>query len=292
MKLFTLSLILLCNLGTIAAQNTGINTTSPRTPLHIKSLGENILTLENTNTLNVAINTGMLFAHTLTGPAFDKYTGAIKTMGTSVTTARLGLFTGTTSNEQALVEQISILNNGNVGIGMIAPAYDLDVAGYTRFNGNVGFGMNPSASYDLSVLGYSRFYGDLRIDGILNPNNALSIGNNTTIEGTLTVQNGKGIVRSTSSTQMKIKRMNVLFNYVDLGPGVTVYSGFLDLAEDYSAVTITSGQNVVGYGDWAKLMIVACNVNYADDTCQFAITNVSSAPITFSGTWSIVLVGN
>jgi len=292
MKLFNLTFMLLCVIGTLSAQNTGINTEAPRTPLHIKSPGENILTFENENTLNVGISVGMLFAHTLTGPAFDKYTGAIKTMGTSVTTARLGLFTGTSSNPLALVEQISILNNGNVGIGMTAPVYDLDVAGYTRFNANVGFGMNPSASYDLSVLGYSRFYGDLRIDGVLNPNNPLSIGNNTNIEGELTVENGKGIVRSTTGTQMKIKRMNVLFNYSDLGPGVTVYSGFLDLDEDFSAVTISIGQNVVGYGAWAKLMIVACNVNYAADTCQFAITNVSSAPITFSGTWQILVVGN
>jgi len=91
---------------------------------------------------------------------------------------------------------------------------------------------------------------------------------------------------------MKIKRMNVLFNYTDLGPGFTVYSGYLDLAEDFTAVTISAGQNVTGYGEWYKLMIVPFNVNVADDTCQFAITNVSSTPITFSGTWQIVLVGN
>jgi hypothetical protein len=292
MKPFHLTFMLLCMTGILSAQNIGINTTSPRAPIHIRSAEENILTLENSNTLNVGMNTGMLFAHTLSGAASDKYTGAIKTMGTSAATARLGLFTGTTSNAQTLLERISILNNGNVGIGMIAPTYDLDVNGNSRFNGVIGIGMAPSASYGLSVSGYARYYGDLRIDGTLNPNNPLIIGNNTSIEGTLTVQNGKGIVRSTSGSQMKIKRINVSFGYTDLGPGATAYGGLLHFGEDYTSVTITAGHNVVGTGEWAKLMIVPYDVNLAEDSCQFAITNVSNSPITFSGTWQIVLVGS
>jgi len=292
MKQFNLTFMLLCMMGALAAQNTGINTTSPRTPLHITSFGENILTLENANTLNVDISTGMLFAHTLTGPAYDQYTGAIKTIGTSIANARLGLFTGTHSNPQFLDERISILNNGNVGIGMTAPLYDLDVDGYTRFNGSIGIGMAPSATFDLTVSGLSRFYEDMRIDAILNPNNPLNIGHSANIEGSLTVQNGKGVVRSTSATQMKIKRMTVYFYYSNMGAGLTALSGTYSLAEDFTAVTITAGQNVSGTGDWAKIMIVPCNVNLANDTCQFAVTNVSSSPITFDGSWQIVLVGN
>ena len=127
--------LMLCSLwGNLLAQNTGINTSSPRTSLHIRSISEHALTLENPNPLTTGTNTSMLFAYSLTGPANDKYTAAIRSHGTSPTTARLGLFTGISAFPEGLTERISILHNGNVGIGLTTPLYDLDIYGNTRFS--------------------------------------------------------------------------------------------------------------------------------------------------------------
>lgn len=286
---FTLFFLLTANLD---AQNIGVNTASPVSAFHIKSPGEAAMTIENATPLNTNIRTNLLFGNAIDGAGSYKYTGAIKTIGTSSTGARLGLFTGSGATPGSPLERISILNNGMVGISTTNPSYTLDVNGNTRLDGYVGIGTPPNVSYALSVNGSSRVYQDLRIDGVLNPNSVLNIGNNTLIEGTLTVQNGKGIVRSTSATQMKIKRASVGFAYTGLGAGSTATSGNLNFGEDFAAVTVTVGQCVSGTGDWAKVMIVPCNVDVNANTCQFAITNVSSSAITFDGSWQVVLVGN
>lgn len=292
MKSYVLTFILFSFMGSLAAQYTGINTTAPITSLHVKSATESVLTVENSTPLNSNVKTGILFANDIEGPSIFKYVGAIKTIGTGESSARLGLFTYASTTPSSLIERLSILGNGNVGIGTTAPGYDLDVSGTTRLNGNVGINTSPSGSYGLSVLGSTRLYSDLRVDGILNPNNTLSIGNNTTIEGTLTVQNGKGIVRSTSGTQMKIKRGTINLGVANFGAGATLTSGVLSFGEDFAAVTVTVGQCVSGTGDWAKVLVVPFNVDVNANTCQFAVTNVSSSTITFDGSWQVVMVGN
>lgn len=292
MKFLAFTFILCSMWGNLLAQNIGINTTSPRTPLHIMSSSEHALTLENQNPLTAGSNTSLLFGYSLTGPANDKYTAAIRSLGASPTTARLGLFTGISATPEGMTERISILHNGRVGIGMTDPLYDLDINGNARFNGSIGIGFPPVSSYNLYVSGPVRFNNNLRIDGILNPDNPLNIGNNTAIEGTLTVQNGKGIVRSVSATQMRIKRMNITLYANVLGAGATIQSGLLGYGEDFSSVTVIVGGLVSGTGDLGKVFLVPFNINNSDDTCQFMVTNVSNAPITFEGTWQIILVGN
>lgn len=292
MKLFTLILTFFLVTENLVAQHMGINTTMPLTALHIKSSGENTLTVENGAILNSNVKNSILFAHAIESSTFYKYTGAIKTIGTGIDEARLGFYTYANNSPGGMTERLSILNNGNVGIATTNPTYRFQVTGSTYLNGYVGIGTAASTSYDLSVGGASRFHTDLRIDGVLNPNTTLNIGDNAIVEGTLSVLNGKGIVRSTSSTQMKIKRASVVFGYSGLGAGSTATSGNLNFGEDFAAVTVTVGQCVSGTGDWAKVMIVPCNVDLNANTCQFAITNVSSSTISFDGSWQIVLVGN
>ena len=54
-------------------------------------------------------------------------------------------------------------NNGNVGIGTIAPALSLDVSGSGRISGPVGIGMTP-ISATLDVSGSGRISGNFRVD--------------------------------------------------------------------------------------------------------------------------------
>jgi hypothetical protein len=160
----------------------------------------------------------------------------------------MGFFTYASTTPSNLIERLGILGNGNVGIGTITPGYDLDVSGYTRLNGNVGINTSLTGSYGLSVVGSTRLCNDLRVDGILNPNNTLGIGNNAITEGTLTVLNGQGIVRSTSSSLMKIKRASIHLVISSFAPGATLTSGVLNLGEDFAAVTVAVGQCHRGLG--------------------------------------------
>ena len=65
--------------------------------------------------------------------------------------------------------KMTILNNGNVGIGTAVPTFTLDVAGTARVTGAFTFGSSASISTNFEVGGYA------------------SVGGNTTIGGTLAV---------------------------------------------------------------------------------------------------------
>jgi hypothetical protein len=75
--------------------------------------------MENTQTLGSNINTGLYFR---TGSGSNSFTGAIKTIGESGTTARLAFFSGASSDANNLQERLSIGNAGNIGMGTSNPA--------------------------------------------------------------------------------------------------------------------------------------------------------------------------
>ncbi len=275
------------------SQNVGIGTKAPAYPLHILSSDSNLLLIDRKVDLSANLSNGILFGYNAVTSNLYRYAGAIKVIGKNIQEARLGFYTYASNLPSGLLERMSIMDDGNVGIGTTNPLYRLHVAnGSSYFSGNVGVQTAPTGSYSFDVSGATRLQGDVRIDGILNPNNPLAIGNNTTIEGTLTVENGKGIVRSTSGTQMKIKRTSIGLSFSALGAGSTVASGFLGFGESFSAVTVSMGQCFNGTGDWAKLLIVPFNIDLVNNRCQFNVTNTSNSAINFTGNWDVLLVGN
>ncbi len=272
-RLYFFFIILIIAHG-LRAQNVGINTTTPLMPLHVASSNGNVAILENTTPLTLGVENNLYFADGLNGPNDTKYTGAIKSIGTGGDYARLGFFTYASPQPSYLLERMSITDNGAVGIGTTNPQYTLDVAGAARVQSSL------------------QVTGGLTIGSTLNPATPLSIGNNAAIGGTLTVSSGKGIVRSVDATQMKIKRISVTLAGTNLAPGGTLTSSNLYFGEDYSSVTVNVGQVYNGSGDWAKVLLVPCNVDLAANSCQFTLTNTSSAPITFSCSWELALIGN
>ena len=314
MKKIIYTLFILGFPGLLIAQKIGVNTTTPYSALHISSPADYTLTLENPYPLGYGNLGGILFTNNMTGSG-NYFKGGIQSIGESSNSARLGFFTGATFNPFGMTEQLTIANNGYIGIGNTTPAskldvsgnthitgnlgvhtpvstYSLDVAGNTRIAGNIGINAPPSDYYCIDAIGPARLQNDLRINGILNPNNQLVIGNSVAVESFMTVYGGKGIVRSTSSTQMKMKRLSASFSASNFAAGATITSGLLHFNEDFDAATVTVGNIVTGTGDWAKVMLVPFNVDLDDDSCQFALTNVSSATIAFTGTWTFVVVGN
>src|SRR5688572_30011218 len=105
-----LGLVLMMTTWLSAQNKVGIGTVAPDHRLHISGTDSLILKLENLTPLNTNVRANLLFK---TG---NRFTGAIKTIGTSGVDARLGLFTFASLDATFLKERMSILDNGMVGI--------------------------------------------------------------------------------------------------------------------------------------------------------------------------------
>ena len=112
-KLFSL----LCILYTAHSfgQNVGIGETSPTAmKLQVKAADSAVLLVHNSTSAGTNIKTSLFFK---TGTA---YSGGIATIGSSQT-HRMGLFTYGGTVPSSLLERLTILDGGKVGIGNIAP---------------------------------------------------------------------------------------------------------------------------------------------------------------------------
>ena len=110
----------------------GLGTAMPNARLHALANNQDLLQLENSNTLNSGQNTRMLYK---TG---SYYTGGIGTSGIAVAAARMSFFTGVAITPASLSEKMSILHGGNVGINNTNPVARLDVAGKIKATAQYG----------------------------------------------------------------------------------------------------------------------------------------------------------
>ncbi len=111
------------------------------------------------------------------------------------------------------------------------------------------------------------------------------------VRNELTVDDGKGIVRSNSSTQQKVVRITGGFGVSNLGVGDYIDSGNLNYENFGGVPTVTVGQvvNVSATGDWYKVTIIPINVTATE--CQLRLVNLSGSAITFTGTWHFLIIG-
>lgn len=98
----------------------GIGTDAPDSRLHVKDVTTTTVHVESTTADAVQVKLTNSSGDTFVGPAAD---GAIELYSTSSSRMKIG--TNST-------EAVSIVSDGNVGIGSTAPTYKLDVAGKTR----------------------------------------------------------------------------------------------------------------------------------------------------------------
>ena len=106
---------------------TGIANAAAR--LHVQAATNPIIQIENPTTLAVGVENDIYFK---TGV---HYTGMIRTRGTASNGAALTFSTNATSSAASLLERLTILDNGNVGIGNPTPGAKLDVNGTVRIEG-------------------------------------------------------------------------------------------------------------------------------------------------------------
>ena len=154
----------------------------------------------------------------------------------------------------------------------------------------------PSSTYMLDVEGGpARFRQDMRVDGILNPNNQLNIGNNTAIEGTLTVNGGQGIMRNAQATgQLKYYTREVEFGAILGGHGLSGEGSFGFATAGFTTTPAVMVGDIVSTGGTVgelfrvQLIIYGCNTT----SCKARLLNTSPNPVNYNITWNIVAIGN
>jgi hypothetical protein len=129
MKQFITFLAVLFSVN-VFAQNVGIGETAPTdTRLQVKRADSALLLLHNSS-FGTDVKTGLFFK---SGSA---YTGSIITTGsTFAQTFRMGFSTFGGALPSSLIERISILDGGNVGIGTTNPLAKLDINGQIKIAG-------------------------------------------------------------------------------------------------------------------------------------------------------------
>lgn len=123
-KLFTAIALIVS--ATTFAQNVGIGETAPTaSKLQVKAADSAVLLIQNTAS---ALNTKTALFY----KSDNNYSGGIATIQTAPSFYRMGLFTFGGAAASGLKERMSILDDGNVGIGTINPTAKLEVAGTVK----------------------------------------------------------------------------------------------------------------------------------------------------------------
>lgn len=155
--------------------------------------------------------------------------------------------------------RLVVQNGGNVGIGTPAPAYKLDVAG--------------------SIRATSNFITE----------------GNATIDGTLTVNNGKGVAYNASSaTNLKVYPFTTGTFFAGLGgqalsseTSIIFGGGFTSTPKVFVGdIDVTSGTSGELYR--VQLILYGCTTT----SCKARLLNTSPNPVNYSITWNCVAIGN
>jgi hypothetical protein len=288
----------------------GIGTNNPQARMAVDSS----LMVDQSNSNQGFLDKGALYFGS------DKKVGIVRSFLTgSAGRSGLGFFTNNT-------RRMTIDSTGQVGIGTINPQQTLHVSGTTFLNGNVGIGTStPDYAYE-NILGYNhmfyglgvgtipnstylldvgsagsgtRFQGDVRINGVLNPSTTLNIGNNAVVDGSLTVNNGKGVAyNANSGTNLRIYQFTTAtFGAVLPGFGLSAEGsiifngGFTGVPRVFVGdIDVTGGSSGELYR--VQLQLYGCSTTSGTTTCKARLLNTSPNPVNYTITWNCMAIGN
>lgn len=244
LSITSVSTLLMLSQISLFAQNVGVGELNPNYKLHITSANSSILNVGNSTQLANNVNSDLFFK------AGTFYTGAIKTIGTNINTARIGFFTYASTLSSSLMERLCITDGGNVGIeGNTTPHVPLAFANSsgskislsgTTETANNGMGIqgltmqfySSGSSADL-VFGYggsNSFTENMRIKG----NGIVGIGNTTPADAGLIVDKKIGAVnamfgRNTTGVAIESNYPGIGLNSYYNGGRKTMSTGYTGL---------------------------------------------------------------
>ena len=304
----TINVFFFCCISSFGvAQNVGIGTNAPLARLAVDSS----VMIDQSNSNQGFLDNGSLFFGS------DKRVGIVRSfLAGSSGRNGIGFFTnnarrmtidstgqvgiGTINPLQTLHVNGSAYIAGYLGIGTSAPDYPFqNLYGYNHMAYGLGLGTVPNSTYLLDVgSGPARFQSDVRINGILNPNNALAIGNNTSIEGSLTVNAGKGVAfNANSGTNLRIYQFTTAtFNAVLAGHAISAEGsiafngGFTGVPRVFVGdIDVTGG--TVGQLYMVQLQLYGCSTTSGVTSCKARLINNSENPVNYSITWNCIAIG-
>lgn len=219
-----------------------------------------------------------------------------------------------------------LLENGNIGIANVTPAEKLDVTGNGKFSGNLtaakigvgiatptskleirdgALGLSSSSktwelSYDngngyfyIDELGVSRRMvikngGNVGIN-TTSPTERLEVAGNGKFSGDITVQNGKGLVRSTGSVQQKTMTFNIsITGPLSAGGTSTLGIAFPESFSGSPAVYV-GGINAAG-GSGGHMECVYNIASVTTTGCSLYVYNPRGSAATFASGTTITIV--
>jgi hypothetical protein len=200
---------------------------------------------------------------------------------------------------------------GSVGIGTTSPGYKLQVN-----NGNIAmynttdaktwyFGYTSASNYFyLSEGGTNRLViangGNVGIGtsspaAKLDVNGSLHVNTNADVEGNLTVNAGKGVIRNTAgSAQLKYYTREVAFGAALGGDALSGEGTFGFASAGFTTTPVVMVGDIVSTGGTVgqlyriQLIIYGCDTN----SCKARLLNTSPNSVNYDVTWNIIAIGN
>jgi hypothetical protein len=294
----------------VVCQNVGIGTTTPLVRLAVDSS----IMVDQENSNQGALDRSALYFGS------DKRVGIVRSfLSGSVGRGSLGFFTnnarrltidstgqvgiGTINPLQALHVNGSAYVAGFFGIGATTPDYAfVNVLGYNHMLYSLGVGTEPSSSYLIDVGAQTngvRFRGDFRVDGIVNPSTDFKIGNDATVAGNLTINNGKGAAyNANAATNLRLFRFTTGEFHAVLGPHGSAQTNIIFNGGFTSTPYVIVGDidvtgGTVGELDRVILVLRGCSLdaNTGFTTCTAKIINTDNASVDYIIKWNCLAIG-